>query len=237
MRGQLHSWYALLFGLLFLLPARGVSSGDPRLADFAPRLADVPPPKPVPALKQLDENGHLVPWVRTATYGGWLEPHPLIEEATLALVQGLSPFADGIYVTSLSRAPADQRRLMRESRYRGWTVKRSKHLLGGFAVDLGFVNRKVGMRKLEAEANQVLREQLGPEKARLLRVVREAFCIHIEISSVTGRHLIQQRTEAMVRWGILKRQPDQHVVPSLWDYVPEQQWLAIPKNPLLALPF
>lgn len=234
---QLRPWSALSFGLLSLLPARGVSSGDPQLYEEAPSLFDVPPP-PAPSVRQrLFESGSVVPWARLATYGGWLEPHPLIEEAVLALVEGLSPLAEGVFVTSLSRAPADQRRLMQQSRYRGWTISRSKHLLGGFAADIGFVDKRASMRRLEAEAERVLQERLGAERAGLLRVVREARCIHVEISSITGRHLIERRTEAMLRWGILRRPPEGHPVPSLTDYVPERQWLATPKKPLAALPF
>jgi hypothetical protein len=226
--------------LLFVaasLASERAGSGPALAPVAAPRLGDwVAPPEPGP-LERLASAGRLTPTVRAATYDDWLLPHPLIEEAAAALVEGLTPYARGVFVTSVARAPNEQLKLMKDRRFRSWAVDRSKHLLGGYAADIGFVQRRQPMWKLRTLAERELHERLGPQKAKLLRVVSEARCLHIEIDSHHGRELIEARVNALVHWGILKAKPtDQNPVPHLKDYVPEDDWRQRPRRPLEALP-
>lgn len=230
----------LIATLLFLaaaLAAEPAGSGRVRMPETAPRLADYQPP-PVPGpLERLATEGRLTQTVRATTYDDWLAPHPLIEEAAAALVDGLAPYAGGVYITSVSRAPEEQRQLMREGRSRFWAVNRSKHLLGGFAADVAFVRRRLPMWRLRLIAERELEARLGPEKAKLLRVVSEARCLHVEIDSRNGRELIEARVNALKHWGILKSKPaDRNPVPHLDDYVSEDAWRLRPRRPLEALP-
>jgi hypothetical protein len=226
----------VLFALVSLTPAPA-GSGDLRLPEFAPLLTDRPRPEPPGPLELLRRQGRLTATVRIDTYDERLQPHPVIEEAAAILVDGLKPWAAGVYLTSLSRAPDEQRELMRKRPYRFWAIERSKHLMGGFAADLGFVRRRTSMAKLRDLAEALLRERMGEEKARLVRVVAESRCIHIEIDSRTGREDIEARANVMHRWGIVKSPPDdENPVPHIKDYVPEAHWTKRPKRPLRPAP-
>jgi hypothetical protein len=227
----------LVAATVFFAP-HATSSGDLRLMEHAPRIEDRAPDPEPSLLDELREEGRFTPHVRTQTYDEKLRPHPLIEEAVSVVLDGLRPYARGVYVTSLSRAPEDQRRLMKRRRYRYWTIQRSKHLLGGFAADIGFVRRRTSMWKLRDKAEELILANLGEEKAKKLRVVRESRCIHIEIDTREGREDIEQRAQAMWRWGILASPPPDgpNPVPSLSDYVPERHWRKAPRRMLQALP-
>jgi hypothetical protein len=211
----------LLAAVVFFAPA-ATSSDDLAVNAFAPRIGDQREvPEDISLLDDLRREGRFTPQVRTQTYDERLRPHPL----------------RGVYVTSLSRGPADQRRLMSRRQYRYWAIDRSKHLLGGFAADIGFVRRRTSMWKLRQLAEDMIYAELGEEKAKKLRVVRESRCIHIEIDTFEGREDIQQRAHAMWRWGILRSPPEgPNPVPALSDYVPERHWRTLPKRTLQALP-
>lgn len=230
------TWVSLVvFVLLSLAPARA-GSGDVNGVDVGPRLGDRPMPVPPGPIELLAQQGWLTKTVRTDTYDERLQPHPVIEEAAAILVEGLKPHAAGVYLTSLSRAPDEQRELLRKRHYRFWAIERSKHLMGGFAADIGFVRRRATMNKLRDLAEALLKERMG-DKAQLVRVVAEARCLHIEIDSQTGREDIEARANAMHRWGILKNPPDTaNPVPHLKDYVTEDAWSRRPKRPLTPLP-
>lgn len=226
----------VLFALVSLSPGPA-GSGDLRVPEFAPRIADRPRPLPPGPIEVLRQQGRLTAKVRIDTYDERLKPHPVIEEAAAILVDGLAPFAGGVYLTSLSRAPDEQRELMRSRPYRFWAIERSKHLMGGFAADIGFVRRRTPMGKIRDHAEALLKERMGEEKARLVRVVAEARCIHIEIDSRTGREDIEARANVMHRWGIVKSPPDdENPVPHIKDYVPEAHWTKRPKRPLRPAP-
>lgn len=227
---------SVLFAMVALSPT-AAGSGDLRVPAFAPRISDSPHPEPPGPIEVLRQAGRLTPRVRIETYDERLRPHPVIEEAAALLVEGLAPYAEGVYLTSLSRAPDEQRELMRSRPYRFWAIERSKHLMGGFAADIGFVGRRASMAKIRDAAEAMLHERMGTEKARLLRVVAEARCIHIEIDSRTGREDIEARANAMHRWGIVKSPPDgENPVPHIKDYVPEEHWTKRPRHPLLPAP-
>jgi hypothetical protein len=227
---------AILAGTTLFAPAV-TSSEDLRLNSFAPRLHDREPAPPPTILDELRERGRFTPTVRTETYDDRLEPHPLIQEALPIVTEELAPYAKRVFVTSLARTPEDQLRLMSKRRYRYWTTARSKHLLGGFAADIGFVRRKTNMWKLRAIAERVLKERLGEEKAKKLRVVRERRCLHIEIDTQFGREDIEQRVDALYRWKMIHDKPEgPNPVPALEDYVLENRWRTMPKNWLKALP-
>ncbi len=225
-----------LFTLVSLTPAK-TSMGDLRVLALAPRIGDRPRPEPPGPLELLRQQGRLTATVRIDTYDERLNPHPVIEEAAAILVEGLKPHAAGVFLTSLSRAPDEQRELMRKRRYRFWAIERSKHLMGGFAADIGFVRRRASMAKLRELAEGLLRERMGESKAALVRVVAESRCLHIEIDSRTGREDIEARANVMHRWGILKNLPgDENPVPHLKDYVSEADWTKRPKRPLRPAP-
>jgi hypothetical protein len=228
---------ATLLACAILFSPAVTSSGDMRVNEFAPRITDREPQPGPTLLDELRARGRFTPTVRTETYDDRLAPHPLIEEAVAVLTEELRPYARGVYVTSLARAPEDQMRLKSERRYRYWTTDRSKHLLGGFAADIGFVRRKTNMWKLRAIAERALVEKLGEEKAKKLRVVRESRCIHVEIDTVHGREDIERRVDALFRWKMIRDKPvGPNPVPSLEDYIPERTWMTVPRNTLVALP-
>jgi hypothetical protein len=222
-----------------LLTAAGLtgSSDDLRRAEFAPVIFDQKMPDPPGTLEKLKKRGRFTPTVRTETYDGRLKPHPLIEEAAAILVEELRPYAKAVYVTSLVRGPEDQLRLMKKRRYRYWTTKRSKHLLGGFAADIGFVRRKTNMWKMRAKAEKILIEKMGEERAKMVRVVRESRCIHIEIDSQYGREDIRARAKLLHEWGIVHEFPDGwNPVPPLDSYVLERDWVRGPRDVVEAVP-
>jgi hypothetical protein len=222
---------ALLAATVLFSPAV-TSSDDLRPNAFAPRIHDAASEVMAEpgVLDELRARGRFTPTVRTETYGDRLAPHPLIEEAVAVVVEELGPYAKGVFVTSLSRAPEDQMRLMSKRRYRYWTTSRSKHLLGGFAADIGFVRRTTNMWKLRRLAENAILEKLGEEKAKKLRVVRESRCIHIEIDTQGGREDIERRVEALVRWKMIQVKPEGP------NPVPERRWHHMPRNWLTALP-
>lgn len=192
-----------------------------------------PPGSPIERVRL---RGQLLDNVRLATFGT-VKPHPLIEEAGEILTRRLRPHASGLYVTSLTRTPEDQRRLMRAQHTRGWAIHRSKHLMG-MAIDIGFVTRQVSTWKLRDHAEAILVEELGEEAAGMLRVVREKRCIHVEIDTWKGRELLRERVELLEALGVLKRSPeDNYPVPRLRDYVTEEQWTQVRGRVTVALPF
>ena len=199
-----------------------------------PKIADVAI-EPEDPLDSLIRRGRLTPSVRFETYGGLIKPHPLVVEAALILSEELAPYARGVYVTSLARAPKDQKRLMRARRYRYWTVQRSKHLLG-FAADIGFYQRRKSMTQLHRLAEDILRERLGEEDFQRLRVVRESRCIHVELHTWSGRGEIADRVAALSSIGILEEEPpNSYPIPSLGDYVSEREFLRRPRDTLEAV--
>ncbi|MFZ9887661.1 MAG: hypothetical protein ACO3JL_09165 [Myxococcota bacterium] len=224
-------WLALL--LVGFVPAQA-KYGVPQAPVTAPALRDRPAPPPPSPLERAAQAGHLAPSVRLSTYDARLTPHPLIEEASAALLEGLTPYAARVVLTSLSRAPREQRSLLRQRRYRAFAVPRSKHLMGGFAADVGFVARRVPMARMRQLAEEVLEESLGIEKARLLRVVAETRCLHLELDSVTAREELEVRARNLHRWGIVKAPPDgDNPVPAVTDYVPEAVWRRRPRGRML----
>ena len=172
--------------------------------------------------------------MRADAFGGALEAHPLVVEAAYHVVNDLSRYArNGAFVTSLVRTPEDQSRLNRIRQYRWWTTPRSKHLMGGLAVDIGFVGRRASMTTLAKKAEQVLIRRLGKEKAALLRVVREARCLHIEIDSRTGREILEERANALANLGIAPYD-EAFPVPLLRAYTPEKLFLTRPREKVVA---
>ncbi len=185
-------------------------------------------------IRNLRRRRRVTPNVRSSAFGGAIEAHPLVVEAAYHLVNDLSRYArNGAFVTSLVRTPEDQTRLNRIRRYRWWTTPRSKHLMGGLAVDIGFVGRRASMTALAKKAERVLIRRLGKEKAKLLRVVRESRCLHIEIDSTNGRAIIEERANALANMGIA---PYDHVfpVPELKTYTPERLFLTRPREKVVA---
>lgn len=185
-------------------------------------------------IRNLRRRRRVTPNVRSTAFGGAIEANPLIVEAAYHLVNDLSRYArNGAFVTSLVRTPEDQKRLNRIRRYRWWTTPRSKHLMGGLAVDIGFVGRRASMTTLARKAEQVLVRRLGKEKAGLLRVVKEARCLHIEIDSIAGRHILEERAGALANMGIAPYD-DVFPVPQLKTYTPERLFLRRPKEKVIA---
>jgi hypothetical protein len=187
-------------------------------------------------LERIRERGQLAFKARTQTYG-ILEPHPLIASAADILSSALRPYADKVYVTSMARSPEDQRRLMSHEQYREWTSHRSKHLMGGLAVDIGFVKPYVNMMSMYARAESILRWRLPFSKNAKLRVVAEANCLHIEIDTIQGREIIEERRQIMERLGILDPKVRRHPVPLLREYAAERIWLSRPRDLLVPLPY
>jgi hypothetical protein len=231
MRANLIATWIVVAGLCVSL-----DDGDARsmgALEASPQLGDVYE-EPRSVVDDLMEHGRLTPSVRDSTYGGLVKSHPLVAEAALILSEELSPYAQGVYVTSLTRAPEDQRRLMKTRRYRYWTIQRSKHLLG-YAADIGFYRRRKSMRRLHAKSEAILMERLGPEKFSKLRVVRESRCIHVELNTATGREEIQERTALLAAMGIIDEAPKGwYPIPELRSYVPENVWLRRPRDLLEA---
>ena len=187
-------------------------------------------------LTRIRERGQLAYKARTATYG-ILKPHPLIVEAADILSSALRPYADKVFVTSLARSPEDQRRLMSHEHYREWTSHRSKHLMGGLAVDIGFVKPYVNMMTMYARAESILRWRLPLSQNAKLRVVAEANCLHIEIDTIQGREIIEERRTDMERMGIVAPKYRRHPVPLLKEYISERNWMNRPRDLLMPLPY
>jgi|GEM_PF-1908476 len=162
-----------------------------------------------------------------------IDAHPLIVEAAYLLATELSPYTrEGAFVTSLVRTPEDQFRLMGHRRYRWWATQRSKHLMG-MAADIGFVRRRVSMRKMAALAEALLQERLG-ERAQVLRVVREARCLHIEVDTRRGRAILEARAKELENLGIARRE-GRHPVPPLTSYRLERLYQNPPADRLVAV--
>lgn len=228
-----------VLGVMFAARAEPAPNPSPAQPDiFGPILGSEPTaPTPRTPLERLAARGQVTERVRFEVYGS-LRTHPLVEEAAEILATELMKHAEGVYVTSAARAPEDQRRLMRQRRYRSWTTPRSKHLLGGLAVDIGFVGRHIPMNRMRDVAQDALEHVMGPERAAVLRVVKESRCLHIEIDTWKGKDLVDERVEQMVRLGILEAPPwGPHPVPKLRDYVPERVWLRRPSKTLVAVAF
>lgn len=188
-----------------------------------PRLGTEPVRPPTSPLELVRARGQFVPGVQTEAFGG-VEPHPLIAKVGEILTRRLSPWAYGLYVTSVARSPDDQRRLMRERRTRGWAIPRSKHLMAGMAVDIGFIHRRVSSWRLRDKAEQVLREELTEEELGKLRVVREIRCVHVEIDTWHGREDLAERMQLLADIGALRSLPDDgYPVPRLSDYATEEE--------------
>lgn len=220
-----------LLGACLCWPRPLASAGEPHGDAPAPRLADRPrPPGSSPEveglLRRLGER--LVSRARLHTYGARVTVSPLIAEAALSLLDALAPYAREVWVTSVARAPHDQRRLLRAAATRDQAIARSKHLLGGLAVDLGFVGRKTSLARLGEIAAEALQTKLGPDRAHLLRVVVEPRCLHVEIATDTGRALIDARVRHLWRQGVLRRLPEGHPVPEVRDYIPEHRFVPRP---------
>jgi hypothetical protein len=209
---------------LVLTRDRGLRAAPPPLAlRYGPRLAAEPVRPPTSPLELVEARGQFVPGVQTEAFGG-VEPHPLIAKAAEILTRRLSPWAYGLYVTSVARSPDDQRRLMRERRTRGWAIPRSKHLMAGMAVDIGFIHRRVYSCRLRDNADQVIREELTPEELSKLRVVREIRCVHVEIDTWRGRDDLQERMQLLADIGALRSLPDDgYPVPRLSDYATDAE--------------
>jgi len=197
-----------------------------------PQLADVP--ENWSQTSTFLQKSRLTPDVKESTYGGAVSSHPLVARAAMILTRELNPYAGGVFITSLTRAPHDQHRLKKARRYRRWTIDRSKHLMG-LAVDVGFYRRHITMSALHYRAKYVLRKHLGDVDYNRLRVVREARCLHVELNTKNAREEIEDRSAALLSAGILLQAPTKHIVPSLKDYVPEDLWLRTPRNRLIAL--
>lgn len=199
---------------------------DPAIPLYPPALADMTPVGATPdPLARIAKRHQLTPTARAVTYDR-VETHPLIIRAADILSDQLRPWAEGVYITSLSRSPEDQFRLMRERRTRRWATQRSKHL-AGLAVDVGFVGRRTSTWKLRDKAQAILEQELGLEAASLLRVVRERHCIHVEIDTYKGRDIIVERARHLENLGIVEEHPEaRHPVPELSHYVPEGIWTA-----------
>jgi len=212
-----------------LVPSVAAHSGA--LEQGTPQLANVP--EVAVSVDDMLQRSRLTPSARRATYGGAVKPHPLVARAAMILTHELARYAGGVFITSLNRAPEDQKRLMKERRYRYWTINRSKHLMG-YAVDIGFYERHHTMTSLHFRAQYVLRKHLGDDDYSRLRVVQEARCLHIELNTKEAREEIKDRTASLLRHGILAQAPEKHIVPSLDDYVPEDEWLRTPRDLLVA---
>jgi hypothetical protein len=200
-----------------------VAAAPPLALRVGPRLAAEPVRPPSSPLELVEARGQFVPGVQTEAFGG-VEAHPLIAKAGEILTRRLSPWAYGLYVTSVARSPDDQRRLMRERRTRGWAIPRSKHLMAGMAVDIGFIHRRVSSWRLRDKAEQVLREELTEEELSKLRVVREIRCVHVEIDTWRGREDLEERMQLLADIGALRSLPDDgYPVPRLSDYATDEE--------------
>lgn len=170
------------------------------------------------AQRQLDGG------VRRESYRGAVRAHPLIVKAGFLAVRALTPEARGVYISSLVRSPDQQRRLLRHPVFGRWAARRSKHVLGGLAVDVAFVRPRRSMAQMGRAVRRALRRELG-EEARLLRVVVERHCLHIELDSKhpVARRAIEQRKQELLQAGILKRSKP-GLVPTVNDYLGESEW-------------
>lgn len=211
---------------------------EPEIPIFPPALSNrdlVIQEEEDPLLRMAIRN-QLTPTARLKTYDR-IETHPLIIEAADILTDRLRPYAKGVYVTSFTRSPEDQKRLLKEKRSKYWATQRSKHL-SGLAADVGFVKRRVSTHRMRDIAEKILKEELPPAQFELLRIVRESYCIHVEIDTRKGRDIIVQRKEEMENLGIVKLSTAEakYPVPKLGDYVNERAWTET-RNFLTPLPF
>ncbi|MCP4501832.1 MAG: M15 family metallopeptidase [Deltaproteobacteria bacterium] len=231
---------AVLVGGL-LLGAHSTDASSPqsdRDERFAPALgreeSTVLSPSQIPSspvVERLRRMEKVTAHVRARVFDH-IDAHPLVVEAAYLLATELSPYTrEGALVTSLVRSPEDQWRLMENRRYRWWTTNRSKHLMG-MAADIGFVRRWVSMKKLAVLAENLLNARLG-EKAKVLRVVSEAHCLHIEIDTRKGRAILEARAQELENLGIARRD-NSHPVPQLSAYRLERQYMRSPEKMLLA---
>lgn len=232
------AWFTLLAMSSVSVCGLAVFSGEAEGAErvelppiYAPALGSEVVRIDEDPVDRIAKRGQVGPRVRTELYGS-VEVHPLIQDAADILSKELGTYARKVVVTSMARAPEDQRRLMRKRRYRGWAISRSKHLMG-LALDLGFVGRRSSMWRIRDKAEQILVDKLGPETAGLLRVVRESRCIHVEIDTRKGRDIIEARKTELADIGALTSdETGRHPVPKLRQYVPEQVWMKAPRDVL-----
>ena len=172
-------------------------------------------------LKAKDQVGDRV---KTESYQGKIEAHALIVKAGFALVKGLQAYAKIPYVSSLVRTEDQQRKLLRHPILKSQASRRSMHL-GGMAVDVAFIGRKIGMKRMSEHARSVLVQALGPSQADLLRIVKEPYCLHIELNRKhpVSAKMVEKRKAKLLELGILKRTKT-GVVPHIDDYVSEAAW-------------
>lgn len=182
------------------------------------------PGRPAELLDALEARRQLDRQVRRSAYSGEARAHPLVVKAGFIAVRALGSEARAVYVSSLVRTPSQQRRLLRSARLGRWAAQRSKHLLGGLAVDIAFVGRKRSMAALGKLTRNALRRELGAQ-ASLLRVVVERYCLHIELNqkNPVARRIIETRKRELLRKGILAR-AEPGLVPRVSDYRTEAQW-------------
>lgn len=228
----------LVGGLLLGSNATDALPHHDRDARFAPSLgreeSTVLSPSQIPSspvVERLRRMEKVTARVRARAFDH-IDAHPLVVEAAYLLATELSPYTrEGAFVTSLVRSPEDQWRLMENRRYRWWTTNRSKHLMG-MAADIGFVRRRVSMKKMAVLAEELLKERLGPQ-ADVLRVVLEARCLHIEIDTRKGRSILEARAQELENLGIARRD-NSHPVPQLSAYRLERHYMRTPQKMLLA---
>lgn len=169
--------------------------------------------------------------VRTESYNGELKAHPLVVKAGFALVKGLAPYSRIPYVSSLVRTASHQKKLLQHPILKSQATKRSMHVLGGLAVDVAFIGRKISMQDMGKHARSVLTSALGKEQANLLNIIIEPYCLHIELNkkNPVSARMIEKRKEKLVRLNILGSN-QAGVVPHVNDYVTEKKWLASRKT-------
>ncbi|MEO1228740.1 MAG: hypothetical protein AAFZ18_07545 [Myxococcota bacterium] len=182
------------------------------------------PGRPAELLDALEARRQLDRQVRRSAYSGAAQAHPLVVKAGFLAVRELGSQARAVYISSLVRTPSQQRRLLRSERLGRWAAQRSKHLLGGLAVDIAFVGRKRSMAALGQQVRRALERELGSQ-ASLLRVVVERYCLHIELTqrNPVARRIIEERKRELYRKGILAR-IEPGVIPRVSDYRTEAEW-------------
>lgn len=175
------------------------------------------------ALKVLRAHDQIGDRARVSSYDGVVKAHPLIIKASFFLARGLKDDARLAYVSSMVRTPDQQRRLLKHPILKRVAIKRSKHVLGGLAVDMAFIGRKHEMQQMGRRARRILRRELGGQAA-WLRVAVEPYCLHIEIDQrhPVGRRIIERRKRELVAQKILVRPVAG--IPSTNDYRTERTW-------------
>lgn len=172
---------------------------DDDLAPAEPAIAE-----PAPSLATLRRAGRVGEAVRTDAYGGAVHALPDIMRAVEAILAVLgTEAAQRSFVSSIVRDRADQERILADPTLRRHASRHSLHMIGA-AADIAFFHRRQSMDMLAASARRAIERRLG-ERASLIEVRVEPYCLHVQINPDRARALITSQVRNLRDAGVVHR--------------------------------